>query len=261
MFTQVRISIDNRIGVILLDGPDRLNAIAVETMDQLVAALDELGNSPQVGVIIIKAQGRGFSAGGDVKAMGDMTSMTYEQYLRIMQPTQRLPRLIRTLPRVVIAQVNGVAAGAGFAIAAACDLRIAGASARFATAFGKVGFSGDCGLSWTLTRLAGTAKARELFLLGDMIGAEEALRFGIVNRVVGDEVLDEEVLALARRIADGPTVAYQYMKSNLYAAETESLQAVVNLEALHQSRAFQTQDHHEAIAAFAEKRPPRYQGR
>src|SRR5690606_3787204 len=116
MVTQVRTSVEDRIGTVLLDGPDRMNAISVETTDQLLLALEELGNSPDVGVIVITGSGRAFSAGGDVKVMHDMTSMTYENYLHIMQPTQRLPGLIRSLPRVVIAQLNGVAAGAGLAI-------------------------------------------------------------------------------------------------------------------------------------------------
>lgn len=261
MFTQVRTSVEDRVGTILLDGPDRMNAISVETMDQLLLALDELGNSPDVGAIVITGSGRSFSAGGDVKAMHDMTSMTYESYLHIMQPTQKLPGLIRSLPRVVIAQINGVAAGAGLAIAAACDMRIAGASARFTTAFSKVGFSGDCGISWTLTRLVGTAKARELMLLGEMLGAEEALKLGLINKLVADDKLEGDTCAVAARIANGPVVAYQYMKANLLAAETEPLQAVVNLEAMHQTRAFMTDDHREAIAAFAEKRSPRFAGR
>ncbi|EQA98597.1 hypothetical protein V475_11630 [Sphingobium baderi LL03] len=261
MVTQVRTSVEDRIGTVLLDGPDRMNAISVETTDQLLLALEELGNSPDVGVIVITGSGRAFSAGGDVKVMHDMTSMTYENYLHIMQPTQRLPGLIRSLPRVVIAQLNGVAAGAGLAIAAACDMRIAGASARFTTAFGKVGFSGDCGISWTLTRLVGTAKAREMMLLGEMLGAEEALKLGLINKLVADDALEADTRAIAARIANGPVVAYQYMKANLLAAETEPLQAVVNLEAMHQTRAFMTDDHREAIAAFAEKRAPCFAGR
>jgi 2-(1,2-epoxy-1,2-dihydrophenyl)acetyl-CoA isomerase len=162
---------------------------------------------------------------------------------------------------VVIAMVNGPAAGAGLGLALACDLRIAGKSARFGTAFARIGYSGDWGGSWSLTRLVGTAKARELYFLADVIDADKAAELGIVNRLVADEELRAETMALARRIADGPLVALGYMKRNLLAAETEDFQTVLDHEAEHQARCAFTEDHKEAVAAFVEKRRPVFKGR
>ena len=173
----------------------------------------------------------------------------------------QLPLMLRTMPKVVIAMVNGPAVGAGLGLAMACDLRIAGRSARFGTGFAGVGYSGDFGGSWSLTRLVGTAKARELYFLGDIIDAETAHSLGLVSRLVEDDALREVTTPLARRIADGPRIAYGYMKRNLFAAETEPLAAVLEMEALHQARTAMTEVHLEASRAFAEKRRPVFNGR
>jgi 2-(1,2-epoxy-1,2-dihydrophenyl)acetyl-CoA isomerase len=173
----------------------------------------------------------------------------------------QLPLMMRTLSKVIIGMINGAAVGAGLGLALACDLRVAGSSARFGTGFGKIGYSGDFGGSWLLTRLVGTATARELYLLGDMIDAQRAATLGLVNQAVDDTALHDATYALARRIADGPRVAYGYMKRNLHAAETEPLAAVLEMEAVHQARTAQTEDHREAVAAFTEKRPPVFRGR
>ena len=157
--------------------------------------------------------------------------------------------------------INGPAFGAGLGLAMACDLRIAARSAMFGTAFGKIGYSGDFGGSWFLTRLVGTQMARELYFLGDSFDAERAEKIGLVSRVVDDADLLAQTTALARRIADGPRVAYGYMKRNLHAAETEPLTTVLEMEAVHQARTAQTEDHREARMAFLEKRRPAFTGR
>ena len=162
---------------------------------------------------------------------------------------------------MTIGAINGPAAGAGLSIALACDLRIASDNARFGTAFARVGFSGDFGGTYLLTQLVGPAKARELYFTADIIDADTAAALGIVNRVVGDDELHAETMALARRIADGPQVALGYMKRNLLAAETEPFQTVLDLEAAHQARCAFTEDHKEAVAAFVEKRRPVFKGR
>ena len=162
---------------------------------------------------------------------------------------------------LVIAMVNGVAAGAGMSLALACDLRVAGKSARFTTAFLKMGLSGDWGGTWTLTQLVGSAKARELFFLPDMVGADEALKTGIVNRVAEDAELRAATLDWAQRIAGMPPVAIAGLKRNIFAAETESFAAVIDHEAYNQARCSQTEDHLEAVAAFKEKRKPVFKGR
>jgi 2-(1,2-epoxy-1,2-dihydrophenyl)acetyl-CoA isomerase len=157
--------------------------------------------------------------------------------------------------------VNGPAVGAGLGLALSCDLRIASHSARFGTGFAGVGYSGDFGGSWSLTRLIGTAKARELYFLGDIIDSAAAASLGLVNRVVEDEALRRETAALSRRIADGPRIAYCYMKRNLFAAETEPFTTVLEMEAVHRARTAMTEDHLEAANAFVEKRRPVFKGR
>jgi 2-(1,2-epoxy-1,2-dihydrophenyl)acetyl-CoA isomerase len=244
-----------------LNRPERLNAFSPEMLQALREALRRLGGDAEVGAIVITGAGRGFCAGGDVKTMETRASQSFEERVEGLRRMHELPLLLRTIPKVVIAMVNGPAVGAGLGLAMACDLRIAGASARFGTGFAGVGYSGDFGGSWSLTRLVGTAKARELYLLGDIIDAAAAASFGLVNRVVVDEELEGETAALARRIADGPRVAYGYMKRNLFAAETEPLAAVLEMEAVHQARTAMTEDHLEASRAFVEKRRPIFKGR
>lgn len=254
-------TIDNGIAVLTLNRPESLNALSVELRDSLLAAMQRLAVDDNVGVIVVTGAGRGFCAGGDVKTMPQRAARGFEQRADGLRHMHQTPLLMRSMSKIIIGAVNGVAVGAGLGLALACDLRIAAASARFATGFAKVGLSGDFGGAWFLTRLAGTAKARELFFLGEAIDAAQAEALGIVNRVVDDAVLMDETMALARRLAAGPRVALGYMKRNLHAAETEPLSVVLEMEAIHQARCSQTEDHREATTAFAEKRAPMFRGR
>jgi 2-(1,2-epoxy-1,2-dihydrophenyl)acetyl-CoA isomerase len=252
---------DGGVLTLTLNRPDRMNAFSPAMLDALLAALRHAASDPEVGAVVLTGAGRGFCAGGDVKGMAERGDRNVEERVEELRMRHAIPRLLRTMPKVVIAMINGPAAGAGFSIALACDLRIAARSARMGTAFANVGFSGDFGGSWTLTRLVGTAKARELYFLGTMLDAAEAERLGIVTRVVEDDALHDETMALARRIAEGPRVAFGYMKRNLHAAETESFETVLDMEAEHQTRTGQTDDHREARQAFIEKRKPVFSGR
>lgn len=252
---------EDGVATLTLNRPDRLNAFSDPMLRALADALPRLGADPAVGAIVLTGAGRAFCAGGDVKAMASRPDQSFEERLEALRWKQQVPLLMRTCPKVIIAKVNGTAVGAGLGLAMAADLRIAAASARFGTAFAGIGFSGDFGGSWTLTRLVGTARARELYLLGDMFDSESALRWGVVSRVAEDHMLDAETAALARRFAAGPRVAYGYMKRNLHAAETQPLDAVLELEAMHQIRTALTEDHLEAAAAFTQKRRPAFKGR
>ena len=254
-------TIDDGVAWLTLNRPDRLNAFSPAMLLALGEALDRLGRDSDVGAIVITGAGRGFCAGGDVKTMASRATQGFEERVEGLRSMHRLPILLRTIPKIVIAMVNGPAVGAGLGLAMACDLRIAGHSARFGTGFVGMGYSGDFGGSWTLTRLVGTAKARELYFLGEIINGAEAAALGLVNRVVEDEALHSETTSLARRIADGPRVAYGYMKRNLFAAETEPFSAVLEMEAVHQARTAMTEDHLEASNAFVEKRRPVFKGR
>jgi 2-(1,2-epoxy-1,2-dihydrophenyl)acetyl-CoA isomerase len=227
----------------------------------LCEALPRLGMDPDVGAIVLTGAGRAFCAGGDVRGMAARKERTFEERLEDLRWKQQIPVLLRTTPKVIIAAINGTAVGAGLGLALACDMRIAARSAKFGTAFVGVGFSGDLGGCWTLTRLVGTAKARELYLTGEVFSSEEANRLGLLTKLVDDDAVLTEAMAMAGRFAAGPRVAYGYIKRNMYAAETQSLPEVLELEAMHQMRTLITEDHKEAITAFVEKRKPAFRGR
>jgi 2-(1,2-epoxy-1,2-dihydrophenyl)acetyl-CoA isomerase len=254
-------TVDQGVATLTLNRPESLNALSMEIRFGLLESLERLGNDDSIGCIVITGSGRGFCAGGDVKSMGERSARGFEARAAGIRNSNRIPMMMRSTPKVIIAMVNGVAVGAGLSMALACDLRIAARSARFGTGFAKIGLSGDWGGTWTLTRLVGTAKARELYFLGDMITAETASSIGMVNQVVDDESLTSTTMAIARRIAAMPRVALGYAKKNLHEAETGSFSATLEMEAVHQARCSQTEDHREAVAAFKEKRKPVFHGR
>ncbi|NOT57237.1 MAG: enoyl-CoA hydratase, partial [Deltaproteobacteria bacterium] len=164
-------------------------------------------------------------------------------------------------PKVTIAVVNGAAAGAGLGLALSCDLRIASDQARFGTAYARVGYGGDYGTTWQVTRLVGQAKAKELFFLPDMISAAEAQQVGLVNRVVPHDKLWEEAMVVAERIAAGPLVSYRYMKANINMSSTVDFRTMLDREAETHLRCGATEDHKEGVRAFMEKRAPNFRGR
>jgi len=233
-------------------------------LEAMAEAVPRLGEDPGVGVVILTGAGRAFCAGGDVKAMAEGLEFgegTLEEKAQALRSRMEVSRWLHEMAKPTIAMVRGAAAGAGLSLALACDLRVAGDTARFGTAFARVGYSGDFGGSFFLTRLIGTAKARELYFTADMLDAHEALALGLVNRVVPEARLEEETFALAARLARGPRIAYRYMKRNLNAAETGTLKDLLDLEAWHHSRCGMTEDHREAARAFVEKREPVFKGR
>lgn len=255
-------SVTDRIAMLTLNRPDRLNALSTPMLDGLLEALPRLGVDPAIAVVILTGAGRGFCAGGDVKGMAEGSSqLGAEDAVQRLRGRMEVSRLLHELPKPTIAMVNGPAAGAGLAMALACDLRVASESARFITAFAKVGFSGDFGGSYFLSKLIGTGRARELYYTGEATSAARALELGMVNRVVADAELAEATMALAARLARGPGVALGLMKKNFNAAETGTLSELLDLEALHQVRTARTEDHAEAARAFVEKREPVFKGR
>jgi len=252
------------VAVLTMNRPDRLNALSREMLDAMLEALPRLAASADVGVVVLTGSGRGFCAGGDVKAMAEgreAEGVTLEERAQSLRSRMETSRWLHEMPKPTIAMVRGAAAGAGLSLAMACDLRIASDTARFATAFARVGYSGDFGGSYYLTQLVGTAKARELYFTAEILDAEQALALGLVNRVVPDADLEKETRALAGRLARGPRVAYRYMKRNLNAAESATLGELLDLEAWHHSRTGDTEDHREAARAFVAKRDPLFKGR
>src|SRR5713101_3760319 len=217
MTNDLQEAIKDGVAVLTLNRPERLNAMSRPMLDALLEALPRLAADPAVGAVVLTGAGRGFCAGGDVKAMAEgreAEGTTLEERAQALRGRMEVSRWLHEMPKPTIAMVRGAAAGAGLSLALACDLRVAGDTARFAPAFARVGYSGDFGGSWFLTRLVGTAKARELYYTADILDAQQALLLGLVNRVVPDRHLEEETLALAQRLARGPRVALRYMKRN-----------------------------------------------
>jgi len=252
------------VAVLTLNRPDRLNAMSRPMLDALLEALPRLAEDPEIGVVVLTGAGRGFCAGGDVKAMAEGNELgghTMEERAQALRSRMETSRWLHEMPKPTIAMMRGPAAGAGLSLAMACDMRIASDTIRLGTAFARVGYSGDFGGSYYLTQLVGTAKARELYFTADLLDAQQALGLGLVNRVVADARLEEETMALASRLARGPRVAYRYMKRNMNAAETASLKDMLDLEAWHHTRTGMTEDHREAARAFVEKREPQFKGR
>ena len=255
-------TVTDRVAMLTLNRPDRLNALSTPIIDGLLEALPRLAADPGIAVVVLTGAGRGFCAGGDVKSMAEGSSqLGLDDAVQRLRSRMEVSRLLHEIPKPTIAMVNGAAAGAGLAMALACDLRIASQSARFLTAFAKVGFSGDFAGSYFLSRLVGTAKARELYFTADPLDAGQALALGMVNRVVPDSELLQATMAFARRLAGGPSIALGLMKRNFNAAETCTLSELLDLEAAHQIQAARTEDHLEAARAFVEKRAPVFRGR
>jgi len=264
MTTDLLETIKDGVAVLTMNRPDRLNAMSRPMLDAMLEALQRLADDPAVGAVVLMGAGRGFCAGGDVKAMAEGTEFggnTMEEKAQALRSRMETSRLLHEMPKPTIAMVRGAAAGAGLSLALACDMRVASDNARFGTAFARVGYSGDFGGSYFLTQLVGTAKARELYYTAELVDAQQALALGLVNRVVPDARLEEETMALARKFANGPRVALRYMKRNMNAAESNTLAEQLDLEAWHHTRTGMTEDHKEAARAFVEKREPVFKGR
>ena len=262
--------VQNRDGVLYLtlNRPDKLNALSDGIISGLLENLHKAATDEDVGAVVLTGAGRGFCAGGDIGRMRERNEKTsanhpgsLDQRIAGLRRSEEVSLLLHEIPKVTIAAINGPAAGAGFSICLACDIRIASDQARMGTAFARVGYSGDFGGSYFLTKIVGTAKARELYFTAEMLTADEALKEGIVNRVLPAASFAEEVHAFARRIASGPRIAYSYMKANLNAAACSDARNLLEREALGQSLTGLTEDHKEAVKAFLEKREPKFQGR
>jgi enoyl-CoA hydratase/carnithine racemase len=252
----------DRVAVLTLNRAEARNALTWELKEALAAAIPRLGADPAVGCILLTGAGGAFCAGGDTKSMQrEGRPPSPEERKRILRWEHSIPAAIHRLEKPVVAALPGPAAGAGFSLALSCDIRIAARSAFVTTSYARLGLSGDYGGSWFLTRLVGTAKARELYFTSARVDAAECERLGIVNRVVPDADLAKESLALAAQIAAGPPIALRYMKDNLNRALHDDLQACLDIEGERMVQSAQTDDYLEAVKAFNEKRAPHFRGR
>ena len=250
-----------------LNRPEARNAMSREMNQALQQQLAAAEFDAAVKCIVLTGAGKGFCAGGDVKGMaakgdGTVGAMTIDEAIHRQRANQRATagKLFK-MPKPTLAALPGAAAGAGLALALACDLRIMASSAIMTTAFAKVGFAGDYGGSYFLTQLVGSAKAREMYFLSDRMAADEAYRLGLTNWVCAPEDLATRSREIALRLANGPTVAYRYMKENLNRAMAGDVDDCLDLEATHHIHCGQTEDHREATKAFVEKREPVFKGR
>jgi 2-(1,2-epoxy-1,2-dihydrophenyl)acetyl-CoA isomerase len=253
------------IVTLTLNRPETLNAMNEAMMGEIERILIELEADPAVRAVVLTGAGRAFSSGGDQKrGPGDAVPQSFFDGDPGGPLIERLNRCVLRMQRLrkpIVGSINGVAAGAGMNITLATDLRIASDTARFGEVFARVGLVPDGGGTYFLPRLVGMARAMELVLLADIIDAQEALRIGLVNRVVPAAELEHETLKLAERLAQGPTVAYGLAKTGLYQGLGMSLEDVLNMEARNQAIAVRTPDRAEGVAAFLGKRPPRFTGR
>ena len=264
------------LALITLNRPQTLNAMGGDLVPQLAEALAAVETDPTVRCVAITGAGRAFCAGGDIRGMqerndriaraaaeagpGAIIAELDRLVAELRQRHHEITLRIHTMPKPVVALVNGPAVGAGFAIALACDVRLASERARFGAAFRNVGLPGDFGGSYFLQRLCGPGLARELYFTAEILDAARALDLRIVNRILPHDELLSQGLDYCRRLAQGPTAAYARMKENFALAETATLEQLLDQEALYQRLAGFSADSREAVTAFIEKREPRFAG-
>ena len=267
--------LDGAVLTVTFNQPEAKNAFDTATQRRMGEVFQDAARDPAVRVLVLTGAGSAFSTGADVKTLGspdfdDPIAQRWSAdpvWTDLEARVDRLQNLIQASLRLyrmgkpTIAMMRGPAAGAGLSLALACDFRFASNTAVLITAFSRIGTSGDYGGSYFLTKLIGPMRTKELYMLSEKVGAEEAARLGILTRLVADEALERETYAFASRLAEGPAVAYRYIKENVHAALDESLEKACEIESRNMIRSRMTQDSDEAIAAFTQKRDPRFQGR
>jgi 2-(1,2-epoxy-1,2-dihydrophenyl)acetyl-CoA isomerase len=251
------------VATIALNRPEKLNAFDGRMHEELHDALDNAATDDEIRCLVLRGEGRGFSAGADLKSE-DLSRKAGEvpdlgEYLR--RTYSRTITKIVAMEKPVVASLHGPVYGAGVGLALACDVRLAAESARFSVAFVKIGLMPDAGVTYFLPRIVGLGRAVEMSMLGGAVDAEEAYRIGLVNRVVLDEMLEEETAVFAKRLAAMPTRALGSMKQALYASFESDLETALEREAVGQTLCGRTADHEEGVAAFFEKRDPHFTGR
>lgn len=266
MSSFVQVERRGRIAILTLNRPDSLNAIGThEDCRELVNAIESLTDDRSISAAVLTGAGRAFSAGGNLKAMQerngigplDQPDSTRHNYRR---GVQKITTAFMDCEVPMIAAVNGHAVGLGCDLACLCDMRIAAESAKFSASFIKVGIVPGDGGAWSLQRVVGYARAAEMFFTGDRYSAQDALGFGLVSRVVPDDQLVPEAIALAEKIAANPARALRLTKRLLREAQTQRMSEILELSAAYQALAHETGDHAEALDAFMSKRDPVFKG-
>ena len=260
--SSILVSLDSGVLAITLNRPGKLNAFNPEMHQLLRAALARAADEQEIRAVLLTGAGRGFCAGQDLSER-DVSpgAAPIDLSVSIGSHYNPLIRRLRELPKPIVCAVNGVAAGAGANIALACDVVLAARSASFVQAFAKIGLVPDCGGTWFLPRLAGSARAMGLALLGDRLCAEDAERWGLIWKVFEEKDLLAEAMKLAQRLACGPTKGYGLLKKALHASAGNSLDAQLDFERDLQREAGHSEDYREGVSAFLQKRPPKFKGK
>jgi 2-(1,2-epoxy-1,2-dihydrophenyl)acetyl-CoA isomerase len=246
---------------ITMNRPERKNALNPDMVAGLVVAARRAADDPEVRAVLFKGAGGSFCVGGDVKSMAEgRAPLLFEVKMANLRRGMEVSRILHQMPKPVVAQLDGAAAGAGLSMALSCDLRVASESCKITTAFAKVGFSGDYGGTYFLTQLLGSARARELYLTSPVLTAKDAHAIGMVTKVVPDAEIDTAAHELALSLAQGPSIALGFIKRNINNAEHLALEDCFDGEAIHHTRCSDTEDHKEAAKAFVEKRKPTFKG-
>src|SRR6186997_840614 len=260
-YEHINVADDGGITTITLNRPEKLNALAGHMRRDLAEALEAAGSDRNVRVVIITGAGRSFCAGGDVRAMAELIEdQNADEFSRLLGSARRVITAIRQMTKPVVASIGGPASGAGFNLALACDLRIASTDASFSQSFAKVGLHPDWGGTYFLPRLVTPNKACEMFFLGESIDAAEAARLGLVNQVVAPGELETTTMQLAERLRAAPPIALAAAKHAVYMSQAAELEEMLRYETEVQLRCFDSDDGHEGIQAFLEKREPTFTG-
>jgi enoyl-CoA hydratase/carnithine racemase len=259
MNDDILLDIEDGVGTVTLNRPDRLNTLALTTIDQLADALAEVGASDRVRVVVLAGSGQRFCAGADQAEMVAREPQAWEPIVRrYLDPV----RAIVAMDKPVIAALHGDAVGGGLGLALACDFRIAAEGVRMGAPFTPIGLAGcDMSAGWFLPRLVGLGTATDLMFTGRLVEANEALEIGLVHRVVPSEKFAAEVSALAQQLAAGPPIAYRWTKRAIHRSLGVDMNAEFEFEVFAQVQCIQSEDHREGVRAFKEKRPAVFQGR
>jgi 2-(1,2-epoxy-1,2-dihydrophenyl)acetyl-CoA isomerase len=252
---------EDGVATIILNRPKRMNALNPRLITQLNKALERSAKDGAIRALIVTGNGKAFCSGGDVKGHPAFTTPDPMVRREFIRNSQEIILRIQRMKKPVIAAINGFAGGAGLDLALACDMRIGCEESRFSELFIKVGLMPDMGSTYFLSRLIGMAKALEMLLTGDTIDASEALRLGLINRIVPKAGLLKEAKSLANRLGNGPTLAYGFVKSAVYKGWGVSLEDALENERYRKSLLIGTEDVREAVKAFSEKRSPIFKGR
>ena len=264
--SDIELDISGRVATITLNRPEARNAVTRPMWVELVGILSDLSTNDEIGCVVLTGAGDAFCAGGDVKDMvarlkGEGDEVPIDEQQAFIRRIVEASKLLHEMPKPTIAAINGAAAGAGLSLAFACDMRLMVEDAKLTTAFANIALSGDFGGAWFLSRIVGTAKAREMFYMPLPMTGKEAADAGVVNRAVPHDQFAGMLSMVTTHLANGPSKTFGFMKRNFNLAETASLSDYLDQEAMLMTLSFHLEDHKEAAQAFVEKRQPKFKGK